>query len=151
MLAKKLYRTSFIWVHPNDDNRAADGRALRRAFIDECCIEDIEVNWLAIECSVLEMFIALADKTAFDSQGTMGDWFWKFITNLDIKYPDAEYTLDCDLEVERVLERFMYRKYRPNGVGGIFPLTSSRKDQRREELWYQMSAYLLEDEHAITG
>lgn len=151
-LAKLLYTTPFNWWVGNDDDRAADGRALRHEFIDECDIQDLEVNWLAIECSLLELLIALARRAAFESYGVTGDWFWKFMENLNIKqYSDLRYNRDAEMEIKFVLRRFVERTYRPNGEGGIFPLRRPSKDQRHEELCYQMSAYLLEDEDAITG
>lgn len=152
LLAKHLFTVPFNNFIGTDDNRASDGKELRREFINECDIEDIEVNWLALDCSLLEMFIALACRTAYESSGTTTNWFWKFMDNLGIRqYTDDVYDQSVDLEVERVLVRFVNRHYKRNGEGGIFPLRNPHKDQRREELWYQMSAYLLEDEHAITG
>jgi hypothetical protein len=151
-LAQQLFSIPFNNFIGTDDNRAADGKELRQQFISECDIEDIEVNWLALDCSLLEMLIALANRTAYESSATCINWFWKFIENLGLKqYTDDIYDQTVDLEVERLLNRFVNRRYKRNGEGGIFPLRNPRKDQRREELWYQMSAYLLEDEHAITG
>lgn len=151
LLAKQLFTIPFNNFVGNDENRAMDGVALRKKFIDECDIEDIEVNWLQLECSLLEMLIALACRVAYESYDETGDWFWRFMDNLAIRqFTDDVYDQTVDLEVERVLTRFVKRHYKRNGVGGIFPLRNPQKDQRREELWYQMSAYLLEDEHAST-
>ena len=32
-----------------------------------------------------------------------------------------------------------------NGTGGLFPLKRPRVNQRRVEVWYQMSEYLMEN------
>ena len=39
----------------------------------------------------------------------------------------------------------MDRLYDMHGNGGLFPLRKPSKDQRKVELWYQMSEYLLQD------
>jgi hypothetical protein len=98
------------------------------------------------------MFIALACRVAYDSYGDSGDWFWRLMDNLGVrKFTDDVYDQTVDLTVERILIRFVRRQYKRNGEGGIFPLRNPQADQRRQELWYQMSAYLLEDENASTG
>ena len=49
-------------------------------------------------------------------------------------------------EVNDVLDRVIWRTYRWDGHGGLFPLNEPEKDQREVEIWYQLSAYLLERE-----
>jgi hypothetical protein len=46
--------------------------------------------------------------------------------------------------VAQRLETFVWRNYDRKGVGGIFPLYRSRRDQRRVELWYQFNEYIEE-------
>lgn len=45
------------------------------------------------------------------------------------------------LRVAVVLER----KYDEFGNGGLFPLRSPSKDQRRVEIWYQLCEYIVQD------
>ena len=67
--------------------------------------------------------------------------------NLDLRqFSDEVYEdyIDApDLVQERV-DVFLDRAYSPDGTGGLFPLHEPDEDQRQVELWYQMSAYLLE-------
>lgn len=151
-LARHLYRTPFFWVVPNDDNREADGKDLRNEFILECDIQDIEVNWLQIDCSVLEMLIALAGLAAFNSVGEAGDWFRKFLDNLRLRsFTDAAWNREAAAQTTKTIERLVDRTYNSRGVGGLFPLRNAEKDQRKEELWYQLSAYLAEGDYLNSG
>jgi hypothetical protein len=47
--------------------------------------------------------------------------------------------------VDEVVQRVVFRKYARNGHGGLFPLRHADEDQRDIEIWYQLSAYLLEE------
>lgn len=144
-LAKCLYKHKFEWLISNDDNRAEDGKCLRDEFITDCGIEDIEIGWLQMDCSMLEMLIALARRASFESTGTAGDWFWIFMENLGLKqYTDRGFDLDAEAAIDEACERVIYRKYQRNGAGGLFPLRNAQRDQRRIELWYQLATYLLE-------
>lgn len=144
-LVRYLYKMPFFWVVPNDDNREADGKDLRNEFIDECDIQDIEINWLQLDCSVLEMLIALANRASFASAGEAGDWFYKFLDNLKLRgYTDAKYNRDVEAKVKRIIERLVDRTYSSKGVGGLFPLENAEDDQRKVEMWCQLSSYLAE-------
>lgn len=150
-LIRHLYQTPFKWVIANDDNREADGKYLRDEFLADCDIEEIESSWLVDDCSMLEMLIALARRSSFESHGTTGDWFWKFLENLGVIFPDDHYTEIVQDEVSITLDRVNNRTYEPNGVGGLFPLKHAQHDQRNVELWYQLSAYLVEGEYVDHG
>lgn len=151
ILAEQLHKRNFKWLVPNDDNRAVDGIFLR----DEFC--DVIGNWGECQrpiakCSMLEMLIALARKAAFESDGLdigdgTGGWFWRMLDNLDIKkYTDEVYSeLEATETVSDAISDVIYRRYGPDGRGGLFPLERPVEDQRKTELWYQFSAYLLEN------
>lgn len=144
-LAKHLYSRKFEWQVHNDDNRAEDGKCLRDEFIEECDIQDLEINWLQLDCSMLEMIIALADHAAFQTDMVSGDWFWIFMENLGLKdYSDRNFDYDAQATIDEICDRINYRQYQTNGAGGLFPLRHAERDQRKVELWYQLSAYLLE-------
>lgn len=152
-LCRKLYSTEFIWFVPNDDNRVEDGKELRLEFLDSTRhpLDDPRGLWREIGCSVFEMLIALSRRAAFESEGTDLEWFWRFMHNLELdEYSDAVYEISIDEEVTEVLDRLINRTYRRNGEGGLFPLRHSRRDQRKVELWYQMSSYLLEGYYVNT-
>lgn len=144
-LSRQLYETPFTWILPDDANRAERGKELRQQFINECNIQDVEINWLQLDCSVLEMLISLAGRASFEMWGEPGDWFWDFIKNLGLhEYNDLIYSKAIMREVDAVVRRWLDREYDKNGVGGLFPLKNANQDQTKLNIWYQLQAYLLE-------
>lgn len=144
-LLRQLYTKEFVWIIPNDDNRAEDGRDLRYEFIEDQQLDDVDSNWLGLGCSMLEMLIGLSRRLAFEAEGRPRDWFWHLIKTLGLD----DYTDNTDFpydKVDDVLNRVIWRTYSRNGNGGLFPLHKTTKDQRDVEIWYQLSAYLLEHE-----
>lgn len=142
-LFKQLYSTEFVWVVPNDDNRAEDGRQLRCEWAANTRSE-VDPNWLSLGCSFLELLIGLSRRLAFETDGDAPNWFWHLIDNLGL--------LDCNdrsnFKFEEVDERLfvvIWRTYDRCGNGGLFPLRRTKNDQRKVELWYQLSEYLLQD------
>ncbi len=142
-MLEQLFLMEFVWFIPNDDNRAEDGRELRREFLEAEGITDVDPNWVSLGCSVLEMLIALSRRLTFEAEGESSEWFWTLIANAGLdRYTDARrFHRDA---VTDILERIIWRTYQPDGRGGLFPLQRAHEDQRDVELWYQMSAYLLE-------
>ena len=111
-------------------------------------------------CTVLEMLIALAIRCESDimHDDACGDrtrlWFWEMIKNLGlIDYTDDAYMYDksgsFDSEVNHIIDIFLERRYDKHGRGGAFPLRKYRtnyySDQRKVEIWYQLSAWLIEN------
>jgi hypothetical protein len=145
LLTAQLYQKEFLWYVPNDDNRVADGLDLREEFIN-CTGAERDRTWLEEGCSVLEMLIALCRRIEFESVHDSYYWFWKIIENLHLQgFVDEEYSDDNQLAVEDIFNTVIDRTYDSNGDGGLFPLKHPNQDQRRVEIWYQMSAYLLEN------
>lgn len=152
ILARRLYDKEFYWSVPNDDNRAADGEKLREIFADETLYSDY--TSLEKPCSILEMMIGLAIRIEDilcdpddDDCIKMREIFWEMLINLDLDiYNDMDYAkLGGEYKVEKILIALLERTYEKSGRGGLFPLKSSRNDQRKVEIWYQMSSYLLEN------
>lgn len=133
-----------------DENRAIDGMALREQFIDEEAEYPYATDaWMGLACSVLEMLIALSRRVAFEAdEGDPRKWFWELMHNLRLdSYSDATHLSTAEhREVNHILETLMLRSYDRNGDGGLFPLRDPAKDQRRVDIWYQMNAYLIENE-----
>lgn len=143
-LLRDLHSTEFIYLVSGDDNRAQDGLDLRREFLRESFIGE-DPPWLSIGCSVLEMLYAFARKASFETGVSTRDWFWLFLDNLGIAdLNDASNRISQ--KVSEVLDRFIWRTYRRNGEGGMFPLRSSPNDQREVEIWYQFCEYLVEND-----
>lgn len=152
ILARKLHDKEFYWTVPNDDNRASDGQKLRDIFEDETLYSDY--SCLSGGCSVLEMLIGLAiriEDILYDPDNSeclkAHDAFWEMLENLGLEdFDDMNYSrLNEDCEVDEILLNLLERTYDRSGRGGLFPLKKAREDQRRVEIWYQMSTYLLEN------
>lgn len=147
-LIRQLYSKEFVWLVPNDDNRVEDGRDLRIEFITSLRVEHVDSEWIGLGCSVLELLVGISRRLTFEAEGTVKRWFWELISNLNIEYNDTTYNrmgfLRTYDNVDAVLERFIWRTYRKNGSGGLFPLNKPESDQTQVEIWYQLSAYLLE-------
>lgn len=154
ILAKDLHRKVFYPIIEHDENRALDGLELREQYMsDKSYVKYLD---MPDECSVLEMLIGLAQRMDFETSDPLEEnyqdktsyWFWEMIDNLGlIAFDDESYVdLEGQTYVDSIIDEFIERRYSPNGDGGLFPLRRSRNDQRNVEIWYQMSAYLTENE-----
>lgn len=145
LLCERLFKTAFFSSIRNDENREIEGRDLRDEYLQESG-DTADFNWMELESSVLEMMIALARRASFQTMLTVDQWFWLMADNLHIgKYNDNVYHDAIDLAISRVLDVVLTRSYEASGLGGFFPLRDPERDQREVELWYQLSAYLLEN------
>lgn len=138
-LLEVLIGIDFTWTVPNDDNRVMDALELRGEVVRPYPDPDDSVNFL-------EMLIALSRRAAFMSEKDSDIWFWHILSNLGIEHLTDEDPFSR-IEVSHITEivhNVIERKYGPDGQGGLFPLDRARIDQTRVELWYQLSAYLLE-------
>lgn len=145
-LFRQLYSTEFLYFVPNDDNRAEDGRDLRIEFFQEAGLDynDPEYqDWLDLNCSMLEMLIALSRRLEFEAGGNARDWFWHLLQNVNLSELNDRDGFSRD-DVAETLNRVVFREYDPDGVGGLFPLHYSEKDQVEVELWYQLCSYVNE-------
>jgi hypothetical protein len=141
-LFKILHTTEFVWLLSGDDNRAADGVELRIEFLLEGDIPD-QPDWLSLGCSILEMLIGFSRRAQFVTDVPAKEWFWEFIENLGLKDFNDGSEFDPE-EVKTILDQFIWRTYDRNGVGGIFPINGATPDQRKVEIWYQFSDYLVD-------
>ena len=148
-LAEQLHKTPFSWSVANDGNRAEDGKNLRIEFARHPSV--IAPVDLESPASFLEVLIGLAWRIDFsenDSDESMVPyWFWTMLSNAGLdSFSDAMYNDNPDIRrvVDIKIRRILNREYYPDGDGGLFPLMNPREDQRGVEIWYQMSAYLLE-------
>ena len=148
-LLTRLHDTEFRYSINRDQNRAEDGVDLRRRFAliryDEDSYEDV-MRDLTGPCSVLEMMVALAircEETIMDDPNVgdrTGQWFWGMITSLGLGGMAG--SRDDEQVVDSKVERFLDRKYEPNGKGGLFTINRCDRDLRYVEIWYQLCWYL---------
>ena len=153
-LWRKLHSTDFIWLMDRDENRAEDGKYMRYLFTveayDRIDFDQEEVDeYLSGPCSVLEFLVGLARRMEHDimDESDLGDrtpiWFHEMIRNLGLDiFDDPNYSDD---KVDRIIHRFMGRKYGKNGSGNVFRVGQKNgPDFRNLEIWDQMQVYVLE-------
>lgn len=144
-LLRLLHGKEFTWSNIEmDENRAHDGKDIRRTFLTETNTRNDDPTWMDLGCSMLELLIGLSGKLAWENdEFNQSGWFWQLIENLgltectDANPPDPRI-------IDEILDKVIERDYAPNGAGGLFPLKNYNEDQRDVELWYQAQAYLLE-------
>jgi hypothetical protein len=141
-LLRLLHQTEFFWVIPEDENRAMDGLELRDYFVRETR-QSPEPDWAITGCSVLEMLIAFAHRAMGQTGGSLEDWFWRFMTNLELA--DYRQVSRSDVSViQDILHTFVWRIYRDDGDGGLFPMRWPKCNQLEIELADQLFQYIDE-------
>jgi hypothetical protein len=91
------------------------------------------------------MLISLSRRLGYQLSKPADECFRIFMENLELNhYTDEAYSKSVEKKVDKALDRVINRTYLPNGSGGLFPLKRALQDQRRIELWYQMSAFVIE-------
>jgi hypothetical protein len=142
-----LFKKEFVSDIPNDENRIHDGLALRSEFLTNQDFGNEDLAWVELGCSVLELMVGLARRIEFDTdKGGAHYWFWVLMENIGLSgYNDHKRFTRRQLDrIDDILNSLIYRSYEYDGRGGFFPLREPRRDQTKVELWYQMSAYILE-------
>lgn len=138
-LLRLMHSKEFVWFVPNDDNRIVDGLDVRGEWLDM-----IELPIDMGPCSFLEVLVGLSRRMDFLTNERAEGWGWQLITNLGLnKMPDPLSRYKSQ-KTEDILEAVIWRTYQADGSGGFFPLIHPQEDQRKVELWYQMSAYVEE-------
>lgn len=143
-----LNSVDFTYSLPMDGNRECDGINLRYRFGYEKGISaPIIASELDIRpCSVLEMMIALCMRceeqimTNPDIGNRLGEWFWNMVDSLGLMQMsddrfDETYT-------KKTVNKFLQRRYRHDGGGGLFTIKYPPRDLRTVDIWYQMMWYL---------
>lgn len=145
-LAMDLHTTEFFHFIPNDDNRAAEGVRLRLEFLDTLDEYDVDDSWLRMGCSFLELIVAISRRASLLSEVSDKEWVTIMLDNLNLlQYTNSRYGRASSLDIYYALETINVRAYDYRGLGGLFPLKHPKEDQRGVEIWYQLSAYILEN------
>jgi len=143
-LFRDLHSMEFHWLLSGDDNRAADGLDLRKEFLRESYLPHDQA-WLSLGCSVLEMLIAFSRHAEFETNKSAREWFWIFLENLKLAHLN-DATTGISREVSHAIDSFVWRTYRKDGQGGMFPIEGAVHDQRKVEIWYQFCEYVAATE-----
>ncbi len=143
-LMQILYRTEFVWLVPGDRNRVEDGVELRDYFLREAFIKkDPESIWYNEPCSIFEALLAFSGRAEFQTDIPVRDWFWTFMSNLELDEYRRVSSEDVSV-IEEILYIFVWRTYNETGNGGLFPLDRHEEDQRKVEIWYQFCVWVDE-------
>lgn len=143
-LFHEMHATPFQWGVPMDDNRAIDGMALRKNYTEETgeIVENLG------PCTFLEMLVGLAVRCEVDVmhdgyEDHTSVWFWAMLDNSGLSdYDNSKWNAT---KVDATIHKIIYRKYKENGQGGLFPLKNPVNDQRKVEIWYQLHGWLHEN------
>lgn len=137
-LCTTLYLIPFESTIPMDDNRIEDALDMRRSF-DENGLYPSEV-------SVFEVLVALAQSCYYsifddgDGNDKTYEIFMLMLNNLGLmECIDRNYN---ESYVVNVVDRFLDRKYDPDGKGSPFYIPHIDKDMREVDLWYQAMWYI---------
>jgi hypothetical protein len=140
-----IHRIAFNDNVPHDSNRTAEARELRTLFTEETGnIPDSD--WVVMPVSIFEVLVALVKAADFLYGRGMPDWYDIIMRNVGMDhYMDELFEPRHEAAVNRIWVRINDRAYNPSGHGGLFPLEHPKEDQRKVELWYQLSAYVIEN------
>lgn len=146
----KDFNESTTLLVGKDANRIADAIHLREDYVTEhLAREDRALVDIFMDkpCSLLEVLIALAYRMEDVMEiGRFPIWFWEMLSNLGLEKFDNEHFNSKNVrKIDKILNKWLDHNYDYDGNGGLFPLKDPPKDQRKEEIWYQMSAYLIEN------
>lgn len=141
-----LHSMKFEWSIDMDANRASDGEYLRKKWLQREGIYEYLYEFDGEKASVLEVLVGIADRLEFQVGDVMkgdhtADRFWEILRNLDIeKYDSGNFK---PLNIKEKVRNWMYRKYKKDGFGSIFPVKNCEKDMRTLQIWDQMSVYIM--------
>ena len=142
----QLYTKEFFIVVANDHSRIQDVHELRHTCFREFGVKPYVTVDVLGPVSVLEILVALSKRLAYQTSSDSGAWAWQLMVNLQLNQYSGRISRRLADEIDGMLDRLIWRQYDSDGVGGFFPLAWPQRDQTEVEIWYQMSAYLHEQE-----
>jgi hypothetical protein len=152
ILLGHLFERRYYWSVPNDDNREADGYALRNEWEGP--------TWgIPFHCTVLEVLIAMANRASFQMQGfeernSPQFWFLVMLRNLELAdFTDENWygskmcgnSHSLSRKFHETIDIFLDRKYTKVGQKNAWFVRGTKRDLRRVEMWYQMMEYFEEN------
>ena len=158
ILFDQLYEKPFEFVLENDENRESDARHLREQFAYKADLM-FRDEWLLWHASVIEVLASLSFKMLDSVCDFPGDFeaetgFWIMMENLGLDgFTDDVYLIEngfngfdsVRIQVDKIVDKWLYRRFTKTGKGSPFPRKRGVEDQRKVELWYQLSGYVIEN------
>lgn len=114
-------------------------------------------------CTVMEVLIAISMRIEeYIGYESASETLWELLENLGLdKFRDKKsklssekdgkndifYTFESGFDKKSalvILQTWMERRYKSNGKGGLFPLKSTKRDQKQVEMWSQLNEYYHE-------
>jgi hypothetical protein len=148
MVCELMHSIIFKIAVSHDENRVGDVAEFRQRFVNEFpgIPEEELAEVMSPNASIFEVLVGLALRGNFQNNLPIQVWFGIFLRNLGLtNFDDYRFRVNRNRAFQ-ILRTFNDRTYQPNGQGGLFPLRRPKQDQREVELWYQMGAYLTENE-----
>lgn len=153
-LLDELHQRRFIPRIERDENRAADGVALRDEYRYELGLfaETDDAFLVDSPCSILEFLVGMARRMNFvyartDEDRTQ-DCFWMMMRNLGLEtFTDDicdEFPENANNAIACAIHVINDRAFGKDGSNGPFLLNTPRTNQRNVEYWYQMQQYVGE-------
>lgn len=153
ILLDELYKYAWWSMLPDDQNREADGLCLRAEFTGSDESMDVKYSIFTSDqpVTVLEVLIGIAQRMAYilydpeERDDGLIPYFWELISNLGFDSLNDEefYDHGGKAVVRKTLHKLLYREYRRNGTGGLFPIRGSIYDQREQTIWQQLNEYIM--------
>jgi hypothetical protein len=142
-----MHATTFRVMVDHDSNRVGDVAELKLNYMTMMRIDPRDEDRLTMpDASIFEILVSLAQRMEYQTGLPIQVCFGIFLENLGLR-SCADDNFEANRQVAvRVIDRLNNRLYRPNGQGGLFPLSNPRGDQRQVELWYQLAFYMTENE-----
>lgn len=155
ILCRKLFDQPFEVKLEMDQNRVGDAKTLRQEYAKDASEEDLS-DVISMQdrehANCFELLVALARRMAYEIDDLSGSdmvpgCFWEMVENLGLgNFSDEEYSQTWfEQMADDILKKWVGRKYKADGRGGLFPLKAPTGDQRKVEIWYQMMGYLMEN------
>lgn len=145
-LMNELHKIPFIYLIPRDANRDEDGLSLRREYAD--LLRLYRIPFEGMPASVLEVMAAIAIRVDGEYIGNPHDerpdlFLYEMVKNLGLLvFDDRNFNSES---VHKIINTWLYREFRSDGLGSPFPIQNDTRDQREFEIWDQMNHYIFEN------
>ena len=142
LLYLTLLDIEFYWTDDflDDRNRAEDAHSLR----DDYIYQGGNTWGLTSTPSVLEVLVALAERSTFMDYDPAWTWFNTFIANLGFDYlSDSIWNDESKRYVIAATRKWLDRRFSPSGVGSPFR-SNGRYDVSKTSIWSALQWYLAD-------